>query len=232
MLYYKFLGNFKGFNIVMSPFIVSSLFAECFSVFLPIAVEAEKAKIENSNSGNGFYTSSGSRRYSAAHDSGLVAVTGAELSQQRSSRRAAIMAEEAKLSSMQLGIEATPSPTKKESKPSRLDGMRAALGLGKKTAVAKSSGSASSVSAPLAPAPFVASESPVSPPQPRGWTVEGSGSGSGSAGGQSPGASPYSRHSLRAQYSSGRPAPSPRGSGGGSQDMDANPSPWGRMFTK
>ena len=199
--------------------------------FILFAVEAEKAKLENNGGGSGFYSSSGSRRYTTAHDTGLVAVTSGDLASQRSSRRAAIMAEEAKLSSMQLGIEATPPP--KEAKPSRLDGMRAALGLGKKAGVKKSSGSASSINAPLGPSASAPSaDSPGGTPQAgMGWTVEGSGSGSG----QSPAVSPYTRNSLRAQYSSGRPQVSPRGSGGGSQDYDQaapSPSPWGKMFTK
>ena len=188
---------------------------------------------------NGGISTNRSRNQNSAHDAGFVAMTSNDLEQQRSMRRAATMAAEAKLSSKQLGIEASPSMSAKSaggttSKPSRLDSMRAALGLNKSSSVIKKNKSTDGATA--APAVGVGAPAMTTPSAaPRSssfaWTVEG---------GQ--GISPLnSTRSLRSQFSTGAGAEaSSTTSSRFGGDMEApsstgagdKPSPFGRMFSK
>ncbi|KAL4522554.1 hypothetical protein Ndes2437A_g07321 [Nannochloris sp. 'desiccata'] len=207
-------------------------------------VENERVKLESEATGtvyaNGVSTNR-TRSQNSAHDAGFVAMTAYDLEQQRSMRRAATMAAEAKLSSKQLGIEASPSMNAKSAggttpKPSRLDSMRAALGLNKtSSAIRKNNSTAGATAAATAAVGVGATATPPPSAAPRSssfaWTVEG---------GQ--GISPLnSTRSLRSQFSVDAAAPAssttPSRFGG---DIEApsstgagdKPSPFGRMFSK
>ena len=173
------------------------------------------------------------RSQNSAHDAGFVAMTSNDLDQQRSMRRAATMAAEAKLSSKQLGIEASPSMSARSGgntpKPSRLDSMRSALGLNKSSSAIKKGGSTSAATAAVgATTPSSAAAAPGRSGS-FAWTVEGN-----------QGVSPLNpTRSVRSQFSTGAgaaAAPSPsRGdieAPGGSSGAGDKPSPWGKMFSK
>jgi hypothetical protein len=153
-------------------------------------------------------------------------MTSNDLDQQRSMRRAATMAAEAKLSSKQLGIEASPSLSAKSGtpKPSRLDSMRAALGLNKGSSSIKKNNS--TVGATAAAAATTPSAAPRT--SSFAWTVEGN-----------QGASPSpvdTQRSLRSQFSTGGAAATPPSRLGGDIEAPSStgdkPSPFGRMFSK
>ena len=163
-------------------------------------------------------------------------MTGNDLDTQRSQRRAATMAAEARLASKQLGIEASPSLSSRPSaaKPSRIESMRAALGLNKLTSGISKKESSSSVGATAA-ATAAVNTSPPPPPaaggSSGGWTVDGPGAGQG--------ASPFGApRSLRSQYSNAGTPPASGGSRRFTGDIEApapdakTSSPWGKMFGK
>jgi len=175
------------------------------------------------------------RSQNSAHNAGFVAMTSNDLEQQRSMRRAATMAAEAKISSKQLGIEASPSMSTRSAggttpKSSRLDSMRAALGLNKTSPASKKNNS--TVGATSA-AVGVGATTPSAAPRSSSsaWTVEG---------GQNNSTLNPTR-SLRSQHSVGaRAAAASTTSSRFGGDMEApsstsagdKPSPFGRMFSK
>lgn len=203
-------------------------------VFLP-AVEAERVKLDAAATGAVYANGSArTRSQNSAHDAGFVAMTSNDLDQQRSMRRAATMAAEAKLSSKQLGIEASPSMSARSGgntpKPSRLDSMRSALGLNKSSSAIKKGGSTAAATAAVgATTPSSAAAAAAGRSGSSAWTVEGN-----------QGVSPLNpTRSLRSQFSTGAgaaAAPSPsRGdieAPGGSSGAGDKPSPWGKMFSK
>lgn len=177
--------------------------------------ESEKIKLAAAGAA-GALGPSGSLRRSAAHDAGMVAMTRDDLERQRSQRRAESSAIASDLAARREAP--TPPPPAKGSK---LDSMRAALGLNKLTSMRSKKGSSGSAGPsrgtptprqqdddfalnlpPLAP-PTRSSDA-VTPPPPAASRSFGSTSFSG------------------AQRSSG-PAT------GGS---DSNAPAWGRMFSK
>ena len=165
-------------------------------------------------------------------------MTTGDLGQQRSMRRAATMEAEAKLSTQQLGITASPSLSAKSPKPpSRLESMRSALGLNKTTSgVAGKSGTVASASTAAAAAAVDPLNTPPRPGGSSNWTLEGPVSPTLPPVTELPG---MPDQTLRSQFSNrgigdvtaaGRSTTSfgraPEAQGGDKT------SPWGAMFSK
>jgi hypothetical protein len=208
-------------------------------------VENERVKLDAEASGAMYVNGSSNRTRSqnSAHAAGFVAMTSNDLEQQRSMRRAATMAAEAKLSSKQLGIEASPSMSGKSggggsttSKPSRLESMRSALGLNKSSSAIKKGGSSIGATAAATAAVGGMPATTTTPSGAQrsgsfGWTVDGN-----------QGVSPLNpTRSLRSQFSIGgapapavAPAATPPSRLGGDIEAPSStgavdkPSPWGQ----
>lgn len=121
----------RRYNIIITVY--NHFVIDCLAaVFLFLAAEAERLRLSPHGQENGKTTSSDRWQTSlAAHEAGMVAMTRVDLEQQRNLRKAESQAMATALAERQFESSPTKSSMDSPVKSSRLDSMRAALGLNK-----------------------------------------------------------------------------------------------------